>query len=247
MNFEGKVAVVTGASRGIGKEIALGFGKLGCSVVVNYSSSEKSALEVVSEIENSGGKAIAVKGNVSVEEDVKNLLDATVEAFGKVDFLINNAGITRDKPLIAMKNDDWQDVMDINLNGVFLCSKIFAKNMIKKRTGRIVNITSVVGITGNPGQSNYSASKSGVIGFTKSIAKELASRNININCVAPGFIKTEMTDVLPAEVVENYLNNIPLKRMGEAKDVADAVIFLCSDMSSYITGQVIQIDGGMLM
>jgi len=247
MNFEGKVVVVTGASRGIGKEIALKFGELGCSVVVNYSSSEKSALEVVSEIEKLGGKAMAVKGNVSDEEDVKNLLKTTVDAFEKVDFLINNAGITRDKLLISMKEKDWQDVMDINLKGVFLCSKIFSKHMIKKRTGRIVNITSVVGITGNAGQSNYSASKSGVIGFTKSIAKELASRNINVNCVAPGFIKTEMTETLSENVVETYLNNIPLKRMGNSLDVANAVAFLCSDMSSYITGQVIQVDGGMLM
>lgn len=247
MNFEGKVVVVTGASRGIGKEIAITFGKLGCSVVVNYSSSEKSAIEVVSEIEKLGGKAIAVKGNVSDEEDVKSLLKATVDAFEKVDFLINNAGITRDKLLISMKEEDWENVMDINLKGVFLCSKIFSKHMIKKRTGRIVNITSVVGITGNAGQSNYSASKSGVIGFTKSIAKELASRNINVNCVAPGFIKTEMTENLSENVVETYLNNIPLKRMGSSLDVANAVVFLCSDLSSYITGQVIQVDGGMLM
>jgi len=247
MNFEGKVVVVTGASRGIGKEIALEFGKKGSSVVVNYSSSEEGALKVVDEIEENGGKAIAVKGNVSIQSDVENLLKSTIDAFGKVDFLINNAGITRDKLLISMKEEDWESVMDINLKGVFLCSKIFGKNMIKKRTGKIVNITSVVGISGNAGQSNYSASKSGVIGFTKSIAKEFSARNINVNCVAPGFIKTEMTETLSDEIVEAYLGNIPLKRMGQAKDVADAVMFLCSDMASYITGQVIQVDGGMLM
>jgi len=247
MDYNNKTVIVTGGSRGIGKAIALSFGAKGANVVVNYTASEGKALEVVEEIKTLGGNAIAVKCNVAVAEDVENLLKATKEAFDTVDYLVNNAGITRDTLLIRMKEDDWDAVMDTNLKGVFLCTKIIGKAMIKQKHGQIVNMTSVVGVMGNAGQANYAASKAGVIGFTKSSAKEFAARGITVNAVAPGFIRTEMTEVLSEEVKEAYANAIPLKKMGEVEDVANAVMFFCSDNAKYVTGQTLQVCGGMLM
>lgn len=247
MEYKNKTVIVTGGSRGIGKSIALAFGAKGANVVVNYTASEGKALEVVEEVKALGGDAIAVKCNVSLAEDVENLLKETKDAYGTIDYLINNAGITRDTLLIRMKEDDWDAVMDTNLKGVFLCTKIIGKAMIKQKQGQIVNMTSVVGVMGNAGQSNYAASKAGVIGFTKSTAKEFAARGITVNAVAPGFIRTEMTDVLSDEVKDAYSKAIPLQKMGEVEDVANAVMFFCSDNAKYITGQVLQVDGGMLM
>jgi len=247
MDYKNKTVIVTGGSRGIGKAIALSFGAKGANVVVNYTASEGKALEVVEEVKSLGGDAIAVKCNVAVADDVENLLKATKDAYGQIDYLVNNAGITRDTLLIRMKEDDWDAVMDTNLKGVFLCTKIIGKAMIKQKYGQIVNMTSVVGVMGNAGQANYAASKAGVIGFTKSSAKEFAARGITVNAVAPGFIRTEMTDVLAEDVKEAYANAIPLKKMGEVEDVANAVMFFCSDSAKYITGQTLQVDGGMLM
>lgn len=247
MNYKDQTVIVTGGSRGIGKSVALAFGSKGANVVVNYTSSETKALETVEEIKALGGDAIAVKCNVSVAEDVDGLLKATKDAFGTIDYLVNNAGITRDGLLIRMKEDDWDAVIDTNLKGVFLCTKIIGKAMLKQKSGRIVNMASVVGVMGNAGQANYAASKAGVIGFTKSIAKEFAPRGLTVNAIAPGFIKSDMTEVLDDAVKEAYEKAIPLKKMGEAEDVANAVLFLCSDMAKYITGQVIHVDGGMAM
>lgn len=247
MDYKNKTVIVTGGSRGIGKAIALSFGAKGANVVVNYTASEGKALEVVEEVKSLGGDAISVKCNVAVAEDVENLLKATKDAYGQIDYLVNNAGITRDTLLIRMKEEDWDAVMDTNLKGVFLCTKIIGKAMIKQKHGQIVNMTSVVGVMGNAGQANYAASKAGVIGFTKSSAKEFAARGITVNAVAPGFIRTEMTDVLAEDVKEAYANAIPLKKMGEVEDVANAVMFFCSDSAKYITGQTLQVDGGMLM
>ncbi|WP_432665138.1 3-oxoacyl-[acyl-carrier-protein] reductase [Wukongibacter baidiensis] len=247
MKLEGKTAIVTGGSRGIGKAIALNLAENGANVVVNYTSSPDKAALVVEEIKAMGREAMAIKADVSNPEDVNNLVKEVGKHFSNIDILINNAGITRDTLLIRMKDDDWDKVIDINLKGTFLCTKLIAKKMMKQRSGKIVNITSVVGVMGNAGQANYAASKAGVIGLTKSTAKELASRGINVNAVAPGFIQTEMTDKLSEEVVENYTKNIPLGKLGEAKDVANVVAFLCSEEASYLTGQVIKVDGGMVM
>ena len=247
MEYKNQTVIVTGGSRGIGKAVALAFGAKGANVVVNYTSSETKAVETAEEIKALGGDAIAVKCNVSVAEDVDSLLKATKEAFGTIDYLVNNAGVTRDGLLIRMKEDDWDAVIDTNLKGVFLCTKIIGKAMLKQKSGRIVNMASVVGVMGNAGQANYAASKAGVIGFTKSIAKEFAPRGLTVNAIAPGFIKSDMTEVLDDAVKEAYENAIPLKKMGEAEDVANAVLFLCSDMAKYITGQVIHVDGGMVM
>ena len=192
-------------------------------------------------------EALAVQADVSKSDDVERLMAESTKVFGHVDILINNAGITKDTLLIRMKEQDWNDVLDINLKGTFLTTKIFGKNMLKKRAGRIINLTSVVGIMGNAGQANYAASKAGVIGFTKSIAKEFASRNITVNAIAPGFIKSDMTNELSEEVIKNYENNIPLGRMGDPDDIANLVVFLCSENASYITGQIIKVDGGMLI
>lgn len=240
-----QVAVVTGGSRGIGRAIALKLAEQGASVVVNYTSNSQAADEVVSTIEKMGSKALAVKADVSNAEDIKNLIKTTESELGKIQILINNAGITRDGLLIRMKEEEWDDVLNINLKGVFLATKMIGKTMLKQKQGSIVNVTSVVGLMGNAGQANYAASKAGVIGFTKSVAKEFASRNINVNAVAPGFIQSDMTDKLGDEVIENYMNAIPLGRLGVADDVANLVSFLVSDASNYITGQTIQVDGGM--
>ncbi|MCG3090134.1 3-oxoacyl-[acyl-carrier-protein] reductase [Sporosarcina cyprini] len=245
--FDGKTAIVTGASRGIGREIALRLAKEGANVVVNYSGSQGKAEEVVAEITSSGGQAISVQANVADAESVKAMMDETMKQFGSIDYLVNNAGITRDNLLMRMKEDEWDDVMAINLKGVFLCTKAVTRQMMKQRAGRIVNVASIVGVSGNPGQANYVAAKAGVIGLTKTTAKELASRNITVNAVAPGFITTDMTDALPEDVKTQMLSTIPLGKLGDPQDVANVVAFLLSDEAAYITGQTIHVDGGMVM
>ena len=245
--MEEKVVLVTGGSRGIGKEVALRFAKEGYNVVTNYVSDKTDKEKLKKEFEENGIKALVLKADVTKKEDVENLVSKAISEFGKIDVLVNNAGITRDNLLIRMPEEDFDKVLETNLKGTFLVTKAVTKYMMKKRYGSIINLSSVVGVAGNAGQSNYSASKAGIIGFTKSIAKELASRNIRANAVAPGFIETDMTDVLKEEVKENIHNQIPLKRMGKAKEVAELIYFLGSENSSYITGQVINIDGGMVM
>jgi len=245
--LQGKVAVVTGASRGIGRAVAIELGKLGAKVVVNYSGSEAKALEVVDEIKGLGTDAIAVQANVAESDSVQAMIKEAISTFGSVDILVNNAGITRDNLLMRMKEDEWDDVINTNLKGVFLCTKAVTRQMMKQRAGRIINISSIVGVSGNAGQANYVAAKSGVIGLTKTTAKELASRNITVNAVAPGFIATDMTDKLNEEVQAEMLKKIPLASFGQPEDVANAVAFLASDASRYITGQTIHVDGGMVM
>ncbi|MEC1067269.1 3-oxoacyl-[acyl-carrier-protein] reductase [Priestia megaterium] len=245
--LQGKVAVVTGASRGIGRAVAIELGKLGAKVVVNYSGSEAKALEVVDEIKGLGRDAIAVQANVAESDSVQAMIKEAISTFGSVDILVNNAGITRDNLLMRMKEDEWDDVINTNLKGVFLCTKAVTRQMMKQRAGRIINISSIVGVSGNAGQANYVAAKSGVIGLTKTTAKELASRNITVNAVAPGFIATDMTDKLNEEVQAEMLKQIPLASFGQPEDVANAVAFLASDASRYITGQTIHVDGGMVM
>lgn len=241
----GQVAIVTGASRGIGRAIALDLASEGAKVVVNYASSSKAADEIVQEIQAAGGEAIAVQANVSQSEQVDRLIEAAMTTWGRVDVLINNAGITKDTLLLRMKPEDWQSVIDLNLTGVFLCTRAVAKIMLKQKSGRIVNIASVAGQMGNPGQANYSAAKAGVIGFTKTVAKELASRGITVNAVAPGFITTDMTARLEAEEILQF---IPLGRYGTPSEVAGMVRFLAAEpAAAYITGQVFNVDGGMVM
>ena len=242
-SLSGKVALITGASRGIGKEIALELSKLGAEVFINYSSSDEKAEEVVNSIKNNGGKAHKLKFDVSKEDSVSSAFETLIKINGSIDILVNNAGITRDGLLMRMKSEQWDEVLNTNLKGVFLCTKYASKFMMKKRSGNIVNISSVVGIIGNPGQANYSAAKAGVIGFTKTCAKEFASRGINVNAIAPGFIETEMTEKLNTEEI---VKAIPLKRLGSCSQIANLVSFLVSsDAGSYITGQTISIDGGM--
>lgn len=244
---ENKVALITGAARGIGKAIAKKFAENGYNVVINYVSAKTDIKTLTKEFEGLGVKVLLVKADVSNKEEAEGLVNQTIEKFGKIDVLVNNAGITKDNLLMRMSEEDFEKVLDINLKGTFLITKFATKYMMKKRCGSIVNLASVVGVAGNAGQCNYSASKAGVIGFTKSIAKELASRNIRANAVAPGFIKTDMTDVLSDNVKENINSQIPLKRMGTAEEVAKLVYFLGTAESSYITGQVINVDGGMVM
>lgn len=247
MSLKKKVALVTGGSGGIGRAMALELSKEGIDIAINYMGNRERALEVVRDLEKNGVKAIAIKADVTKVEEVDRMFKTIEDSLGKVDILVNNAGITRDGLLIRMKEEDWEDVMDTNLKGVFLCTKRAARPMMKKRYGKIINISSVVGVSGNIGQGNYSASKAGIIGFTKSMAKELASRGIRVNAVAPGFIETEMTDVLKDEVKVAMKEQIPLKEFGNTEDIANLVVFLASDKSDYITGQVINIDGGMVM
>lgn len=247
MLLKDKVALVTGASRGIGRAIALKFAQNGANVVINYSSSESKAQELKDEIESLGEKALAVKCDVSNLNDVTKMFSQVENEFGHLDILVNNAGVTKDGLILRMNDEDFDKVIDVNLKGAFLCSKAAAKIMIRQKQGIIINISSVVGLSGNIGQVNYAASKAGIIGLTKSLAKELASRNIRVNAIAPGFIKTDMTEVLNEKVRQEMLSNIPLKRFGEADEVANVALFLATELSSYITGQVIVVDGGMIM
>ena len=241
----GQTALVTGGGRGIGRAIALALAESGMEVVVNYSNSAAAAEEVVELITASGGKAYALQANVAMEEDVDGLIKTVLERSSRLDVLVNNAGITRDGLLMRMKASEWQAVIDLNLTGVFLCSRAVARPMLKQKSGRIINITSVVGLMGNAGQANYAAAKAGVVGLTRSTAKELASRGITVNAVAPGFIATDMTKDLDADAI---LRDIPLGTFGTQEQVAGAVRFLATDpASAYITGQVLQVDGGMVM
>jgi 3-oxoacyl-[acyl-carrier protein] reductase len=247
MNLEGKAALVTGASRGIGREIALELARQGANVAVNFAGSEAKANEVVDEIKALGRDAFTVKCNVANPDEVSEMVKAAIERFGRLDIVVNNAGITRDNLLMRMKEQEWDDVINTNLKGVFLVTKAVTRQMMKQRVGRIINIASIVGVSGNPGQANYVAAKAGVIGLTKTTAKELASRNITVNAIAPGFITTDMTDTLPEDVKVEMLKQIPLARLGEPKDIAKMAAFLASDDASYITGQTLHIDGGMVM
>lgn len=242
-----KVALVTGGSRGIGRAICLELAQQGAKVVVNYAGSQASAEEVVALIKANGGEAIAVQGDVASAEDAENMVSVTTQTFGRVDILVNNAGITRDNLLIRMKEEEWDSVLNTNLKGVFNMTKAIARPMMKQRAGRIINITSVVGLIGNPGQANYVSAKAGVIGLTKSNAKELSSRGITVNAIAPGYIETDMTDKLSDDVKAKLFETIPLARLGRPEDIANAVTFLASDRSGYITGQVLTVDGGMVM
>lgn len=245
MSLKDKIALVTGGTRGIGREIALTLAKEGANVAITYTNNEEKALAVVEEIKANGVNAIAVKANVVNKDQVLNMVKEVEEQLGTIDILVNNAGITKDNLLIRMSEEDWDSVLDVNLKGVFLCSKTVARAMMKKRYGKIINISSVVGVSGNAGQGNYSASKAGVIGFTKSMARELASRGIRVNAIAPGFIQTDMTDVLKEEIKEEMVKSIPLSSFGQPKDIANLVVFLASEKSDYITGEVIKVDGGM--
>ena len=247
MNLKGKTVLITGGSRGIGRAIALAFAGEGTNVIINYTSDEENAKNVIKEIEKFGVKGLAIRANISKAEEVNNMFDKIKEDFDVVDILINNAGITRDSLFIGMKEKDWDEVIEVNLKGMFLCAKAVIRKMLRQRYGRIVNISSVVGVVGNPGQANYCASKAGVIGFTKSLAREVASRNITVNAIAPGFIKTDMTDALPEDIKESVMGTIPMGRYGNPEDIANIAVFLSSDKAGYITGQIIHIDGGMAM
>lgn len=243
---KGKVAVITGASRGIGRSIALALAAQGADIVA-MDMDQAATDAVVAELQAAGVRALAVVGNVTVAADVERMIDAAVEAFGRVDILVNNAGITRDGLIMRMKDEDWDAVLSVNLKGAFLCTRSAFKVMSKQRYGRIINIASVVGQMGNAGQANYCASKAGLIGLTKSNAREMAKRNVTVNAVAPGFIATAMTDALPEKVREELAAQIPLERLGSAEDIAHAVVFLASEASGYITGHVLSVNGGMYM
>lgn len=242
-----RTVVITGGTRGIGKAICLAFATPDTRIYFNYSSSVSAAQELEKIIEDAGGFAKGVQVNVTSGEEVDTFIRTILEETGRIDVLVNNAGIARDGLLVRMKEKDWDDVLDTNLKGAFLCTKIAAKPMIKQRYGRIINISSVVGASGNPGQANYVASKAGIIGFTKAVAKELASKSITVNAVAPGFIETDMTGSLSEKAKEELINGIPLGRIGKTEDIAAAVIYLASEGASYITGQVIHVNGGMYM
>jgi len=245
--LKNKNAVVTGATRGIGREIAFTLAENGANVAINYRTLNEDVERLIEKLKSYGTNIVAVKCDISDEEEVKNFIAESKKQLGSIDILINNAGITKDGLLMRMKEKDFSDVLDVNLKGTFITTREAASIMMKQRHGKIINISSVVGVIGNAGQCNYAASKAGVIGFSKSVARELASRNITVNVVAPGFINTDMTGVLPEKVKESMLQGIPLKRIGEPKDIANAVLFLASDLSNYITGQVINVDGGMVM
>ncbi|ADO56023.1 3-oxoacyl-ACP reductase [Paenibacillus jamilae] len=245
--LSGKTALVTGASRGIGRSIALALAEAGANVAVNYAGSEAAATEVAELIRAKGVEAITVQANVGRAEEADQLIKDVIGAWGKIDILVNNAGITRDNLIMRMKEEEFDQVIETNLKGVFNCLKAATRPMMKQRSGRIINISSVVGVLGNAGQANYVAAKAGVIGLTKSSARELASRGITVNCVAPGFIDTEMTQVLADDLRDNMLSGIPLARLGRPEEIADVVLFLASDASSYMTGQTLHVDGGMYM
>jgi len=246
MVLNGRTAVVTGASRGIGRAIALALAQRGACVVVNYAGRADAAAEVVETIRSAGGRALVFQANVADPDEAAALVKAANSEFGRIDILVNNAGITRDNLILRMKEDDWDAVLEVNLKGAFNCTKAAARVMVKNHYGRIINISSVVGLTGNSGQANYCAAKAGLLGFTKAMAKELGSRSITVNAVAPGFITTEMTVGLPEEVKEKMLAQVPLKRFGGPGEVGELVAFLASDAAGYITGQTIAIDGGMI-
>lgn len=245
--FKGKTVIITGASRGIGKAIAMKFAKQGANIVINYRSSGALVEQLTKELEENGAQVLSVQADVGKDEDAKKLVDGAVNKFGRVDILVNNAGITKDNLIIRMKEEEFDAVINTNLKGTYNCSKYAAAVMLKQRSGKIINMASVVGVVGNAGQTNYSASKAGVIGITKSLAKELAQRGITVNAVAPGFIETDMTDALSEKVKEGVLEQIPLKRLGSPEDIANMVNFLASDDANYITGQVFNVDGGMVM
>ena len=245
--LKGKVALITGAARGIGKEIALTLAKEGAEVIVNYNGSKERAEAVVKEIEDMGGSARAYKCNVADEKESEQMVQDVLAEYGKVDILVNNAGITRDNLIMRMKEEDYDAVLNTNLKGAFHMIRHLSRSFIKQRSGKIINISSVSGVMGNAGQANYAASKAGLIGLTKSVARELAGRNICVNAVAPGFIATEMTEVLSESVQDNLKKMIPLGKMGSPKDVANMVLFLAGENSDYITGQVFHVDGGMVM
>jgi len=246
IDLSGSVALVTGASRGIGAVIARRLAEAGVKVGVNYLSSPESAEEVVSSIISAGGEALLVEGDVAQEEPAKSTIQQVVSHWGRIDILVNNAGINRDRLLLRMNTDDWDQVIQVDLRGAFLCTRFVMPHLIKQRSGRIVNISSVVGISGNPGQANYAAAKAGLIGFTKSVAREVASRNVTVNALAPGYIATGMVEKLSEAAREKILSRIPMGRFGVAEDVSEAVVFLCSNGASYITGEVLTIDGGMI-
>jgi 3-oxoacyl-[acyl-carrier protein] reductase len=246
INFKDKVVVVTGGNRGIGKEIALSFARHGASVAI-CGTNEETIKTMVSEIEALGVRSLGVKTDVSKGNEVENFASLVLNTFGKIDVLINNAGITKDNLLLRMGEQEWDDVLSVNLKSAFLMTKLFVKPMMKARVGRIINLTSIVGIRGNAGQANYAASKAGIIGFTKTVAREFASRNITCNAVAPGFIQTDMTNALAEKAKEELIKEIPLGFLGESKDVAAAVLFLASEEARYITGQVLCVDGGMVI
>lgn len=245
MNLNEKAAVVTGSARGLGRAIALQLAQAGAKVIVNYAGSADKAAETVRLIQEAGGTAIAVQADVSCAADVDRLVKETIAAYGRIDILVNNAGIARDNLLLRLKEQDWDAVIDTNLKGIFLCTKAVSRYMLKQRSGVIINIASVVGIRGNAGQANYAAAKAGVIGFTKAVAKELAPRGIRVNAIAPGYISTDMTAILPEEAKNQILDSIPLGRFGTPEDIAQAVLFLASPAGSYITGHTLSIDGGM--
>ena len=246
IDLSGSVALVTGASRGIGAVIARRLAEAGVKVGVNYLSSPESAEEVVSSIISAGGEALLVEGDVAQEEPAKSTIQQVVSHWGRIDILVNNAGINRDRLLLRMNTDDWDQVIQVDLRGAFLCTRFVMPHLIKQRSGRVVNISSVVGISGNPGQANYAAAKAGLIGFTKSVAREVASRNVTVNALAPGYITTGMVEKLSEDAREKILSRIPMGRFGVAEDVSEAVVFLCSKGASYITGEVLTIDGGMI-
>jgi len=245
--LEGKIALVTGASRGIGRAIALELARSGADVAVNYSGSEQAAEEVVKEIEAMGRRAMKIKANVGSSEEAESMVSQVLEAYGRLDILVNNAGITRDNLIMRMKEEEFDQVINTNLKGVFNCLKAVTRPMMKQRSGRIINISSVVGALGNPGQSNYVAAKAGVIGLTKAAARELASRGITVNAVAPGFIVTDMTDKLSEDQKAALMPQIPLSRLGQPEDIARAIRFLASEDAAYMTGQTLHVDGGMYM
>ena len=247
MKLDGKIALVTGASRGIGRAVALKLSAEGAKVAINFAGNLAKAEEVKSEIESNGGEALLVQGNVADFNAVNEIVKKVVDAWGRIDILVNNAGITRDNLLLKMSEENFDEVIATNLKGVFNCTKAVTKLMMKQRAGRIVNMSSVVALMGNAGQANYAAAKAGIIGFTKSVAKEFAPRGITVNAIAPGFIGTDMTNAIPEKIKDEMLKNIPLGRFGNPEDVAEAVMFFVSEEAAYITGQVICVDGGMAM